>query len=101
MAGEARRIAERSLGPTVSPRVAFNVLPGLVGDSGGAVYTVQIDPQVPRAAQTFLEELQSQYTLGYVPSKPPDGRYRRIKVEARDRTHKVRHRGGYLAAPSQ
>jgi len=45
------------------------------------------------------DELNAQYTLGYVPKKAPDGKYRRLKVEAQNKDLRVRHRGGYLAMP--
>jgi Mg-chelatase subunit ChlD len=49
----------------------------------------------------FLDELRSQYVLGYTPSKSPDGKYRRLRIETDDRTLKVRHRAGHLAMPTQ
>ena len=76
-----------------------SVLPAVVGDSGGTTSTIRVQPQAFAAAQAFLDELRSQYLLGYVPSKPPDGKYRRVRVETNDRTLRVRHRAGYLAMP--
>ena len=76
-----------------------DVLPALVGDSGGVVYDVPIEERAMAAAQSLFAELGSQYVIGYVPKKPLDGRYRRVKVEARDKRWRVRHRVGYLAIP--
>lgn len=88
--------------PRDEPMLAGDVdrLPGLVGDSGGVVYRIRgvLDPAV--VAQSFINDLRFQYTLGYTPAKPLDGKYRRVKVETVKRGFRVRHRGGYLALPS-
>jgi VWFA-related protein len=76
-----------------------SILPAVVGDSGGTTSTIRVQPQAFAAARAFLDELRSQYLLGYIPSKPADGTYRRVKVETNDRTLRVRHRAGYLAMP--
>ena len=78
----------------------LDVLPSLVGDSGGALTRVHSDADAKAAAQRLISELRYQYTLGYVPTKSLDGKYRRIKVETTRRDLRVRHRGGYLALPS-
>jgi Ca-activated chloride channel homolog len=94
----------RSGGDPSNGRSAFanetppDILPTLVGDSGGIVYPV-IAPEAASAAATALvEELRTIYTLGYTPKKAPDGKYRRIKIEPRRNDLRVRHRGGYLAS---
>jgi len=74
-------------------------LPELVGDSGGVIMEMRTSQTAEDAAWRFLDELDEQYTLGYVPKKPPDGKYRKLKVEARNKDLRVRHRGGYLAMP--
>ena len=43
--------------------------------------------------------LRSLYTLGYHSAKASDNKYRRLRVEMKDRRLRVRHRSGYLAAP--
>jgi hypothetical protein len=45
-------------------------------------------------------DLQHEYLLGYTPTRPLDGKYRRLKVEVNRRGVAVRHRGGYLALPT-
>ena len=85
-----------------APRVnrAFaNFLPQVVGDSGGMIQRVRSAEEAEAAALALLQELRSQYTLGYSPSRALDGTYRTIKVEARDSKLTVRHRAGYLAEP--
>ncbi len=71
----------------------------LVGDSGGYVHLVRSLEDAPVAVHDLLTELAGQYLLGYTPTRPFDGKYRRIVVEAKNRAFKVRHRGGYLALP--
>ena len=60
-------------------RAFSDFLPELVGDSGGTVYQVRTPEGGEAAARAFLEELRSQYTLGYVPKRPADGKYRRSR----------------------
>lgn len=79
---------------------AQDVLDSLVGDSGGVVYDVAIPQRAEASARAFFDDLESQYVLGYVPKKPADGSYRRLKVEPIDPQWHVRHRGGYLSQPS-
>lgn len=83
-----------------SPAPPPDVLPGLVDDSGGFVYHLADGYDGPGVVRRFLEEIRSQYTIGYSPLKPMDGNYRRIKVETTRPDIRVRHRGGYLALPS-
>jgi VWFA-related protein len=78
---------------------AQDVLDWLVGDSGGVVYDVAIPQRAEASAKAFFDDLESQYVLGYVPKKPADGTYRRLKVEPVDGEWHVRHRGGYLSQP--
>jgi VWFA-related protein len=78
----------------------LGVLPDLVGDSGGILMPVLTTADGVAAAASLLNELRYQYTIGYMPSRPLDGKYRRIKVEPTRGGIRVRHRGGYLALPS-
>jgi hypothetical protein len=75
------------------------VLAPLVGDSGGVVYTLAVPARAEASARAFFADLESQYILGYVPKRLPDGTYRRLKVEPVNTEWRVRHRGGYLAQP--
>jgi Ca-activated chloride channel homolog len=79
-------------------RAFTDFLPELVSNSGGTVYEVKSAEAGEAAARAFLEELRSQYTLGYVPKRPADGKYRTVKVESTNRNLVLRHRAGYLAA---
>ena len=78
-------------------RAFTDFLPDLVGDSGGTVFTVRSPEGGEAAGNELIEELRSQYTIGYVPKLALDGRYRQLKVESTRAGLTVRHRGGYLA----
>jgi Ca-activated chloride channel family protein len=86
--------------PPVS-RAFANFLPQVVGDSGGMIHRVATLQEAEIAALGLLEELRAQYTLGYAPTRPLDGKYRSVKVEPVDDNLTVRHRAGYLAAPNK
>jgi len=77
-----------------------NILPELVGEAGGVYWNVATPTDAEFAAMSLLSEMKYQYTLGYTPTKPFDGNYRRIKVETTLQGLAVRHRGGYLALPT-
>ena len=79
-------------------RAFSDFLPDLVGNSGGTVYQVKSPEAGEAAARAFLEELRSQYTLGYVPKRAADGKYRTLKVESTNKNVVIRHRAGYLAS---
>jgi VWFA-related protein len=82
-------------------RAFANFLPRLVGDSGGIIQRVRTAEEAEAAAVALLEELRSQYTLGYAPKRALDGTYRSLKVDVADQNLTVRHRAGYLATPHQ
>lgn len=69
----------------------------LAEPTGGAVATVRSLAGAETAAQRLADELRHQYTLGFYPQKSPDGKYRRIKVAAKNPSYRVRTRAGYLA----
>jgi VWFA-related protein len=93
---------ERPPSKTATPltrQFAVDYLPDLVGDSGGRVYRAVDGPSGETAALALLDELRSQYTLGFTPKKGWDGKYRRIVIETTNPALSVRHRSGYLAHP--
>jgi Ca-activated chloride channel homolog len=85
--------------PSMSAAFTADRLPDLVGDSGGRVFRASDITTSETAAISLLDELRSQYILGYTPKKPWDGHYRRVKITATNPALVVRHREGYLAAP--
>jgi VWFA-related protein len=83
----------------LSRAMTVDFLPDLVGDSGGTVYRTRDPVSAELAARTFLEDLRTQYTIGFAPKRAPDGRYRTLKVETTNPASVLRYREGYLAAP--
>lgn len=79
-----------------------NLIERLVDDAGGILMRARSSAEAGQAARNILIDLATQYTLGYAPSRPVDGRYRRVKVELPGRGGGtfVRHRAGYLALPA-
>jgi len=69
----------------------------LTEETGGRMIVVRNEKKLEEAFDQISEELRSQYTLGYYPSKNArDGRFRKIKVEtARKDLHILARRGYY------
>lgn len=66
--------------------------------TGGQVFQPSASRELAAIYQTILDELGSQYVLGYTSDNPAhDGRYRRITVEVDRPDLKLRHRRGYDA----
>jgi Ca-activated chloride channel family protein len=71
---------------------------GLADLSGGQVFTPQASRDLAEVYQRILDELSSQYVLGFIPTDMRrDGRHRKLKVEVKGRDVKLRHRAGYRA----
>ncbi len=104
----------RASGVTVYP-IAFNgnfglgtnryvsaraILNTLAESSGGQVYSPIAYRDLSAIYQRILDELSSQYVLGFVSDNLVlDGRYHRLKVEVKPKGLRVRHRQGYYAVP--
>jgi Ca-activated chloride channel family protein len=66
--------------------------------SGGRVFQPTASRELARIYQSILDELGTQYVLGYVSDNPArDGKFRRITVESSRPGLKLRHRPGYDA----
>jgi Ca-activated chloride channel homolog len=82
--------------------VDMNVLQSFASDSGGRAYLVSENmlggknSEFDRILAQIAAELRSQYTLGYYPSHPDDGKYHDIRVQTRFGYY-VRARRGYVA----
>jgi Ca-activated chloride channel family protein len=92
-AGQARR-----------DEVDLNVLHAFAENSGGRAFMlaeswISRGSQIERVLDTVADELRSQYTLGFYPSRPDDGRYHSLRVRTRS-GDTVRSRRGYVAAGS-
>jgi Ca-activated chloride channel family protein len=79
-------------------RRARVLLQALATASGGRVFQPHASKELAAIYQTILDELGSQYVLGYVSDNAArDGRYRRLVVEVKRPGFKVRCRPGYNA----
>ncbi len=77
---------------------ARSFLHSLAELSGGRVFQPGASRELAAIYQSILDELGTQYVLGYVSDNPKrDGKYRRIAVELARPGLKVRHRPGYDA----
>jgi Ca-activated chloride channel family protein len=70
----------------------------LAAATGGRLYKPSSFDQLDSTYAEVAEELRSQYALYFTPlNKSRDGRFRRVKVETTDSSHKVSARVGYYA----
>ena len=90
-------IAIDSPGVAASTRVNPAALRDLTGPTGGYTEVVHQASELGPATQRIAEELDSQYTIGYTPSRALDGSWRSIRVRIRGQPYQVRARQGYLA----
>lgn len=75
-----------------------SVLKKLSEDTGGRVVDVKHQKDMAAAFEEIANELRTQYTLGYSPTKTKhDGTFRRIRVRTRQGDYKVQARRGYYA----
>jgi Ca-activated chloride channel family protein len=89
---------------TKRDEVDLNVLRDLAENSGGRAFLIAESllnhgSQIEKVLDVIADELRSQYTLGFYPAKPDDGRYHQLRVRTRN-GNSVRSRHGYLATPS-
>jgi len=77
---------------------ARSFLQSLASLSGGRVFQPTASRELAAIYQSILDELGTQYVLGYVSDNPArDGKFRRITVELKRPGLKLRHRPGYDA----
>jgi Ca-activated chloride channel homolog len=89
-------------GSTRRDEVDMKVLRTFAESSGGSAFLVSQGPlgpnrQLDKVMDTISNELRSQYTLGYYPTRADDGLYHRIRVRTKA-GNDVRARRGYIAA---
>jgi Ca-activated chloride channel family protein len=70
----------------------------LANPTGGGVAVARSMADMDRLAKNLTDELRQQYTVGFTPLKAPDGKYRRLKVVAKNPAYTVKTRAGYFAA---
>lgn len=80
-------------------RVNVAALREITDDSGGRTELVRDPRDLDPATASIADELSKQYYIGYPSPGHRDGRWHSIRVEARDRSLKVRARRGYIATP--
>lgn len=81
----------------VSRRVNVEALREITTTSGGYTEVVKGSADLGPATARIADELNKQYTLGYMPMKPPDGQWRAIRVRVRNGEYFSRARRGYYA----
>ncbi len=82
-----------------STRVNPGALREITNLSGGTTEIVRSAADLGPATARIADELNKQYTLGYSPSRAPDGSWRAIRVRMRTDSHFARARRGYYADP--
>ena len=80
-----------------SARVNPEALREITGPSGGYTEVVKGAGQLAAATERIANELNHQYMLGYVSTKPADGEWRTIRVRMKNAAHFTRARRGYYA----
>ena len=70
----------------------------LAHPTGGGVAVARTMAALPILAKRLTDTLRQQYTVGFTPLKEPDGKYRLVKIVAKNPSYTVRTRAGYLAA---
>ncbi|HYN06224.1 MAG TPA: VWA domain-containing protein [Vicinamibacterales bacterium] len=78
-------------------RVNAQALRMLSDDSGGRTEIVQGARNLDQATAGIASELSQQYFLGYVSTRPKDGRWHNITVQVRQGNYQVRARRGFVA----
>lgn len=85
-------------GPDRADMRARAFLGELARASGGQVFRPRASRELAGIYTGILDELSSQYVLGYVSDNPKrDGSYRHLKVEVRRPGLRLRYRPGYIA----
>jgi Ca-activated chloride channel family protein len=70
-------------------------------ETGGSTFVVSNENNFKKIFDQIAQELRSQYSLGYVSSNTArDGKYRQIKITARESGYNVKSRRGYYAPRS-
>jgi VWFA-related protein len=84
-----------------STRVNPEALRDITGLTGGYTEVVKSAADLGPATERIADELNKQYTIGYSSTKPPDGRWRPLRVRVRSGGYFVRARRGYFAPPAR
>jgi Ca-activated chloride channel homolog len=79
-------------------RVNVDALRSITDDSGGRTEIIYSPRDLDPATAGIASELSQQYFVGYVSTRPKDGRWHRIEVRMRNVNYLVRARKGYVAS---
>lgn len=94
--GGSRRPGPRS-GSGANERVNERALRLVTDDSGGRTEIIAGARDLDRATAGIASELSQQYFLGYVSTRPKDGRWHAISVQLKRGNYQVRARRGFIA----
>jgi len=93
-APSSRRVPGRS----GDERVNAEALRMITDDSGGRTEIVSSAQDLGPATAGIASEFSQQYFVGYVSTRPRDGRWHQIEVRTRNASYVVRARRGYIAS---
>jgi VWFA-related protein len=83
--------------PTTPDTLAARSFLTRLADASGGLVLLPTGHGLAGALDRLLEELASQYVVGFAPAAGPPGRSHRLEVRLADRRLKVRHRERYLS----
>ena len=69
----------------------------ITDDTGGRTEVIAGARNLDQATAGIASELSQQYFLGYVSTRPKDGRWHTIRVQIKNRNYQVRARRGFVA----
>jgi Ca-activated chloride channel homolog len=99
--GPSQRRGPRSQSQTgAETGVNERALRMITDDSGGRTEIVAGARNLDQATAGIASELSQQYFLGYVSTRPKDGRWHTLRVQLRNGNHQVRARRGFVAGAS-
>jgi Ca-activated chloride channel homolog len=78
-------------------RVNPETLREITGLTGGYTEVVRAAADLGPATERIADELNKQYTLGFSSARPPDGKWRPLRVRVRNGEYLARARRGYFA----
>ncbi len=81
----------------INTRVNPEALRALTDPTGGYTEIIHESAELAAATARIAEELNAQYTIGYTPAHPPDGKYHIIRVQVPGKQYLVRARRGYVS----
>jgi|SRR5579871_3267620 len=75
-----------------------NVLKKLSGETGGRSLFPAKVTDMSQDFRDISEELRAQYSIGYIPTRPDDNTFRRLRIDVvSNRNYKARARSGYYS----